>query len=109
MKGKSLPCVNHPISVGYTMNHCSGQMSIQATLRTVAYVWLFYYCVALVKYSTTSANFMSFFVSDFSYRLTDFDHSDTSTSWNIIKVRSLFEYQMGNCKTSALIDFEFSP
>ena len=41
--------------------------------------------------STTSANFMSFFVSGFSYRLTDFDHSDTSTSWNIIKVRSLFE------------------
>ena len=34
---------------------------------------------------------MSFFVSGFSYRLTDFDHSDTSTSWNIIKVRSLFE------------------
>ena len=65
--------------------------------------------VALVIYSTTSANFMSFFVSDFSYRLTDFDHSDTSTSWNIIKVRSLFEYQMGNCKTSALIDFDFSP
>ena len=65
--------------------------------------------VALVIYSTTSANFMSFFVSGFSYRLTDFDHSDTSTSWNIIKVRSLFEYQMGNCKTSALIDFDFSP
>ena len=44
--------------------------------------------------STTSANFMSFFVSGFSYRLTDFDHSDTSTSWNIIKVRSLFELEI---------------
>ena len=37
---------------------------------------------------------MSFFVSGFSYRLTDFDHSDTSTSWNIIKVRSLFELEI---------------
>ena len=52
---------------------------------------------------------MSFFVSGVSNRPTDFDHSDTSTSWNIIKVRSLFEYQMGKCTTSALIDFEFYP
>ena len=37
---------------------------------------------------------MSFFVSGFSYRLTDCDHSDTSTSWNIIKVRSLFELEI---------------
>ena len=37
---------------------------------------------------------MSFFVSGFSYRLTDFDQSDTSTSWNIIKVRSLFELEI---------------
>ena len=33
------------------MNHCSGQMGIQATLRTVAYVCLYFTSVASVKYA----------------------------------------------------------
>ena len=57
--------------------------------------------VALVKYAALLLQRVQilcpFFVSGFSYRLTDFDHSDTSTSWNIIKVRSLFELEIKPC------------
>jgi hypothetical protein len=91
------------------MNHCSGQ-GIYAILWTVAYVWWFFdrgISKIMLPYFNNECKFHVFFVSGISCRPTDFDHSDTSTSWNIIKVLSLFEFNLGKCKTSAIIYFEF--